>query len=360
MPDRLFNSANASDVHPVLVGNVTIFKLLDKITQPSLKRYKVVQFTITTNASSWFYARAENKVTSSNLANDEYLLKVVRTDGREIWVEKNAWQTTHIKNIFLFHLLDFVSQDSNEAIEISYNITFGPRNIYAPKFTSSEYMASVSINAALGTTILILNAYDIDNDTYSFKLKNQSSEQFSVEKNTGEIIVANKFTFVGTITFEVVVEDSGIPSKSSFAVVIVKVNDGDMTSSPLNTTLLITTITATNLTSTKPSNAVTNGTMITTHVNPNYTHYTHTRSDSIATDKTPSSSSAVVTLVSSTNIIMSTTPRNVTNKEEQAGSTPFWVIPTAIAAAVLILLVITLIGLIYALRKRSLLKSYVI
>ncbi|KAL3847721.1 hypothetical protein ACJMK2_018617 [Sinanodonta woodiana] len=372
MPDRLFSSANGSDVHPVIVGNVTAFKLLDKSTQPSLKRYKVVRLTVVTNATSWFYARVENNITNANLLNDENLLTVVRTDGRNIWVEKNAWQTTHIKNIFLFHLLDFISQDSNTTIEISYNLTFGPRNMYAPKFTSSEYMTSVSINAVLGTTVLTLKAYDIDNDTYTFRIKNDSFEQFYVEQNTGEITVARTFTSVGTITFEVVVQDLGIPSKSSFSVVIVKIHDVNMTSSPSNTTLPIIVITSrstsvTNTTSTRPSIVMTNRRTITTQVNPNYTASTRTNWHSIVPDTTPSSTSVDVseqssthTLESSKIIVMSTTPRNITNKEEKAETTPFMVIPIAISAAVLVLLVITIIVLMCVLRKRALLRAYVI
>ncbi|KAL3847724.1 hypothetical protein ACJMK2_018620 [Sinanodonta woodiana] len=323
MPDRLFSSGNGSDVHPVIVGNVTSFKLLDTITQPSLKRYKIVRLTVVTNASSWFYVRVENNVTNANLVSDENLLTVVRSDEREILVDKNAWQTTHIKKMFLFHLLDFISQDSNTTVEIIYNLTFGPRNMYAPKFTSSEYMTSVSMYAVLGATILTLKAYDIDNDTYSFKIRNDSFEQFYVEKNSGEITVAKIFTSLGTITFEVVVEDFGIPSKSSFSVVIVKVHDENTTSLPTYTTETVPTITAhstsvTNTTSTRPSIFMTNETTITTQDNPSHIASTLTNRNSIVPNTTPSS--VVVTTTSSITSSPSNTTLSVTTKTSRSTS----------------------------------------
>ena len=221
IPEFLYDSANGSDVQPVLYANVSGFNLIEIFSRGS-KTYKVVELIAIVNTSSWSYSRVINNITSTSPADNEILLQVVRADEKFILVEKNAWQTTRILDMFLYHMLDYIPESENETIVTNYNLTFGPRNMYPPKFNTSSFSGSISLNAQENTFVLKLAAHDIDKDEIHFRLANKTFSLFSVT-TFGEIEVNEPLKEEGQVNFEVIVEDSGIPSKSTSASVSVTI-----------------------------------------------------------------------------------------------------------------------------------------
>ena len=420
IPDRLYNSANGSDVQHVLTTEVTQFKLLNRIVKSS-KKYAVVQLTVTANASSWSYTRVINNLTSPNPADNEYLLMVKREDGKTILVVNNAWQTTHIKDMFLFHLLDYIPRNINDSVEMAYNLSFGPRNIYPPKFNSTRYSGSVSMNAPFGTVVLKLEAYDIDGDLFHFRLVNTDTRSFTVN-DTGEIMVFNSLSVFETVELEAIVEDTGIPSRSSSVVVTIRVIEEGSTlstmapgsstsaaSSMLSTTsggfVTHTTVPDSNITSTSISASTSSSPLSTTSATRSTSESDTTETSSHGADMTTAASttqstssqnvystqSTRTTMAQSTGVSVTestgtvktqtteststsssektstqstvnitvhsaettplTTPGNGTFGEQ--GDTPRWVIPTAIGAVVLVLLIVFTAALIYAIRRTN-------
>ena len=424
IPEFLYNSANGSDVQAVLTANVTDFTLIETFNRGS-KTYKVVELTVIVNTSSWSYSRVINNITSPNPADNEYLLQVVR-DERSILVEKNAWQTTHIFDMFLYHMLDYIPESENETVVTTYNLTFGPRNIYPPKFNDSSYSGSVALDAPKNAFVLKVDAYDIDKDLIHFRHANKNFSLFSI-KTTGELEVNEPLKEVGQIDFDLIVEDSGIPSKSTSVSVSVKVTGPEGTGSTTSstpsssnattsgkvstvttssvkttaessTTFVTPTVTKastssiTNVTDSTSSTSTTVQSNLTTAIDSSSTTVS-TMSASVSTETTSkqfsTSSSNVTSLSSSTQSVItertsattstsqvtdtssrstitstvsstisptvSTTPGNAT-KEEQ-GDVPSWVLPTAIGAAVFVLLLVFFVVLIFALRRNKSPKS---
>ena len=259
IPDTLYNSANGSDVQPVKTTNVTQFEVLDTIIKTPTKKYTIIKLTTAINSSSWAYTRVVNNLTSPTSADHEYLLAVKRDDNKNILVEKNAWQTTHILDSFFFHMLDYILQHSDGVVEISYNLTFGPKNLYPPRFNSTQYTVSIPASLEIGTMVLKMAAYDIDGDLISFRMINNSL--FSVTDN-GIILVLSSLTDAQTMAFEVKVEDSGVPSRSSSVQVLIEImKDGRTSPTSSTSTYVPTTPVTTSTTSGVTHVSVTTDTM---------------------------------------------------------------------------------------------------
>ena len=452
IPDTLYNSANGSDVQPVKTTNVTQFEVLDTVIKTPTKKYTIIKLTTAINSSSWAYTRVVNNLTSPDSADHEYLLAVKRDDNKNILVEKNAWQTTHILDSFFFHMLDYIPQYADGVVEISYNLTFGPKNLYPPRFNSTQYAVSIPATLEIGTVVLKMAAYDIDGDLISFRMINNSL--FAVTDN-GVILVLSSLTDAQTMEFEVMVEDSGVPPRSSSVQVLIEImKDGTTAPTSSTSTYVPTTpvttsttsgvtnvsvttdkmtsssISSTTLSSSSPTQTYTRTSPIsnttssptesytstspisnTTSVSP-LTELTTSSTKSSTTSQTLSSSlpaenvttsssetttthSTSITSTSSadktsertmqTNATISTgtpmtqstetssehpvtqltdttpltTPQNGTTGEQEGG-TPRWVIPTAIGAAVFVVLVVFTIALVYAIRRKGVSKPPVI
>ena len=238
IPDTLYNSANGSDVQPVKTTNVTQFEVLDTVIKTPTKKYTIIKLTTAINSSSWAYTRVVNNLTSPDSADHEHLLAVKRDDNKNILIEKNAWQTTHILDSFFFHMLDNIPQHPDGVVEITYNLTFGPKNLYPPRFNSTQYTISIPATLEIGTTVLEMAAYDIDGDLISFRMINNSL--FSVTNN-GIILVLSSLTDAQTMEFEVMVEDSGVPSRSSSVRVLIEIMKDGTTAPTSSTSTYVTT-----------------------------------------------------------------------------------------------------------------------
>ena len=394
IPEFLYNSANGSDVQPVLYANVTAFNHIETFSRGA-KAYIVVELTEIVNASSWYYSRVINNITSPLPADNEYLLQVLREDQRRILVEQNAWQTTHILDVFLFHMLDFVPESENETILMKYNLTYGPRNMYSPRFNASSYSGPIPLNAPPKTFVLKLDAYDTDKDDIHFLLASNNFSLFRV-KTTGEIEVNEPPSSVGQIDFVVIVEDSGIPSRSASTTVSVMITGQDGTgkttistsSTPSSRTTGNTSTLSTSSFKTTITTSPTRTSTVTTASSSLFTNVTESTSTTSVATSTNGSSSSVMTTISSTSLsnsttshytssasnvtktpaistftkgsttsstilsTFSTTPGNAT-KDEESKDTPSWVLPTAIGAGVFVVLLVFIALLIYALRRQK-------
>ena len=136
LPDKLYNSANGSDVYDVITASLLHIERTDT-DQPG-----IVSVTLRVRAvtNQWFYLRLENNVTSSDPQDDEHLNAAVHESGQPLKVDKNVWQTTHIHDAFLIHLLDYIHGNTSDVIEIetSYTLLYGPRNTTTISSTTPE------------------------------------------------------------------------------------------------------------------------------------------------------------------------------------------------------------------------------
>lgn len=241
LPDKLYNSANGSDIADVHIENIT--NVHREVVALNNKHYVHVRMSLYANASVWFYCRIENNFTSSNPSDNQHLLYVESHDGRALLVDKNIWQTTHILNTFFLHILDFIPTNNTlpktQRQQFEYRLVFGPRNIYAPKFNKTNDYVSVPYSAPIGYVVLTLHAYDLDGDSLSFALLNQSRTPFKIRKNSNmaaELVVGDTSLNLGLAFFQCIVEDAGVPPKSSTTNITVLVTEENTTMTPVSST----------------------------------------------------------------------------------------------------------------------------
>ncbi|XP_026214171.2 protocadherin Fat 4-like [Anabas testudineus] len=102
-------------------------------------------------------------------------------------------------------------------------------NDNVPVFTKDTYSAEVNENAPVGTTVIRVNATDMDEGlngevSYSFgNVNSQVRELFDVNSNTGEIIVKGQLDYEVDDSFEIVIQasDSGaVPFRTDKSVTV--------------------------------------------------------------------------------------------------------------------------------------------
>lgn len=103
----------------------------------------------------------------------------------------------------VYHLT-IAAQDFGSSISLTgfCNITVivEDENDNGPQFEKSEYVTSISENVAIGTTVLIVKATDLDLDLNSaiiYSLKNETDWIFRINNQTGAI-VTNGYVFICT------------------------------------------------------------------------------------------------------------------------------------------------------------------
>ncbi|XP_029918448.1 protocadherin alpha-3-like [Myripristis murdjan] len=124
-------------------------------------------------------------------------------------------------------------------------------NDNAPTFSSSLYKASIFENAPTGTTVLTLNATDIDEGSnsdiiFSFS-KNEKGhilELFNIDPHTGAITVQGSINFEKKSVFEIRAQasDKGQPPMSSHCKVLLEVVDLNDNAPEISVTLLVNTV----------------------------------------------------------------------------------------------------------------------
>ncbi|CAG2240188.1 unnamed protein product [Mytilus edulis] len=227
MPDKLYNSKNGSDVYDVYIGNITQLYTSSYVRSQN-KVYTVVHLKVTANASTWTYTRMENNITSSNPVDNQYLLQCESSSNRKLMIEKNVWQTTHILDKFFLHIFDFFpsNETAEEGVEVTYDITFGPRNMYAPIFNMTGYSQTVPFDVSIGSIIITLSGHDIDHDQMSFQIVDEDIKPvFAIDETIGSIKTKVLLNSTTVYEFKVIIVDHGIPSKSCMTNITITVTD---------------------------------------------------------------------------------------------------------------------------------------
>ncbi|XP_053379664.1 uncharacterized protein LOC128548542 isoform X2 [Mercenaria mercenaria] len=318
IPDRLYNSANGTDVSDVFFVNITDVHVSSFVSS-SMKNYKQVNLTLYTKTSTWVYARIENTFTSSDRSTIDNLLNAVSQYGRNILLDKNIWQTTHILDSFYLHLFDFIEKDNSiddkDETEMVYTLTYGPKNSHAPRFDATFYSAKVPKGTNVGSEVVRVTAYDNDKDNLQFKLRNYSDSLFDIRTITPSsvaITVSDILTVPGLSLVELVVHDDGIPPRSSVVNISIVVVDSDRNNASTDSSLETTKhIPSTWSPSTEPDSSTETQSTYTTQSN---------EADKISSDE-----------------ILS------------------WVIPLAIGCTIVLILII--VGLVCLLRKKQVIFS---
>ncbi|CAG2247275.1 unnamed protein product [Mytilus edulis] len=228
MPDKLYNSQNGSDVYDVYTGHISQLYTSSYVRSQN-KVYTVVHLKVTANASTWTYTRTENNITSANPADNQYLLQCESSSNRKLMIEKK----------------------SEESVEVTYDITFGPRNMYAPIFNMTSYSQTVPFDVLIGSVILTLSGYDIDNDQTSFEIDDENIKSvFTIDETLGNIRTKVPLNATAVYQFKVMIVDHGIPPMSSMTNITISVTDYTVSSVPSTD---ITSTISTSLTSDRTS-----------------------------------------------------------------------------------------------------------
>ncbi|WAR18704.1 TEuncharacterized [Mya arenaria] len=225
IPDRLYNSNDGEDVAEVEKANATDYSVKEFV-RSGTKIYRNLTFSVQANASVYFYLRFENTFSDSPLLYAE-----ISKEKRALLVDKNVWLTSHILDMELIHLLDIVEINTTDVVSSNYTLTFGPRNMYAPRFNSSVYSTTISRRLSKGTAIVTIHAYDIDKDDFDMYIDTYNVSSFVIEKisqTSYELKIADELV-TGFYTIPVVVRDHGIPALVSAMNASIEVNDADVT-----------------------------------------------------------------------------------------------------------------------------------
>lgn len=318
-PERLYNSANGSDVSDVIKSDV-IHISHNPYWKSYTNTYTLVHLKVLTNTSRWFYARIENNITSPYKKDNQHLLSAVTDNSREIMVDKNVWLTTHILDSFLIHLFDYIQDNSSETkeIEMSYVLLFGRRNMYPPMFNMTSYSTTVSMETPIATPVLKIHAYDIDKDTFSFEIENSANVAFSIGTQDGVISNKRSPLRLGETRFKVRVFDDGIPTLASTINVTIYVTSDEFTTSS-ETSTSSTNISTSSVISSESSGGVsTSSTSSQTASNTSTSHKDLT-SNEISTSSVISSESSVSSSrdISTSSMSSQTTSDIVTTSKEK-------------------------------------------
>ncbi|KAJ8311800.1 hypothetical protein KUTeg_010655 [Tegillarca granosa] len=268
MPDRLYDSSNGTIYYNVSVTNVTHFRQ-HSFEQRGHKNYTYIRLLTEVKQEGWFYLRVINNITKTPILSGPKLLSVVniRENGDQInvLVGKNAWITTHIGDEYYFHLLD---KNQNKSANMSYELIFGPVNMYAPRFDKDVYTVYTDLMSSIGSVILTINASDVDRDNITYLIQG-SAGYFNLNSNTGTLTLAKVFSAVTKMKFNITAVDNGIPSKSTNVSVILNIfSSNQSTTTTSSTTRVIsdkTDISSTSTTSKESSTmpTITNRTTVT-------------------------------------------------------------------------------------------------
>ncbi|XP_072252476.1 protocadherin alpha-3-like [Leuresthes tenuis] len=124
-------------------------------------------------------------------------------------------------------------------------------NDNAPVFSSSLYKKRISENIAVGNTVIVLNATDVDDGInaeieYSLRSKGQDRvlSLFKIDYKTGAITVKGKIDYEENPAFEIHAQasDKGQPPMSAHCKVLVEVMDLNDNAPEITVTSLLTTV----------------------------------------------------------------------------------------------------------------------
>ncbi|KAH3832132.1 hypothetical protein DPMN_105409 [Dreissena polymorpha] len=325
IPDRLYNSYSGLDVMAVTHANIT------NVTAPSFvrsmnKSYTNITIIIQKHVSNWIYSRLEN-----TFRPNEKLIYAEAVDGhRPLLLQKNVWQTTYIKNKTLIHLFDYVSNSSNMSSDTTYQLTYGSENMYAPKFNMTSLVQEVRRVTPVGSTVLNVVTYDLDNDEIDILMMSNTTV-FMIKKTSSSTASLTVVTPLnpGVFVIALLARDHGIPPKTSLANVSLTITDDINTTTPVFSSQSATSTTETstvssNASSTALKTATPSETITSTEPSTNVTIPTtdYTKDGSTRMSTTGEMSTSTNSNVSSSSTIAKTNATVSTTTTYQTTDTP--------------------------------------
>ncbi|XP_071108145.1 uncharacterized protein [Haliotis cracherodii] len=119
-----------------------------------------------------------------------------------------------------------VASDGQDSVTSTVTIVIEDVNDNTPTFTSSSYSSTLSTSMGVGTSVLTVSATDPDqreNGTVQYSIQSSTAPgYFSVNQNTGVILVTNSLTSLDgqTVTLRVEARDSGLPLSLNASVLV--------------------------------------------------------------------------------------------------------------------------------------------
>ncbi|XP_055080998.1 protocadherin alpha-7-like [Periophthalmus magnuspinnatus] len=168
--------------------------------------------------------------------NEHFRLEV-KDKGKEgkipiLILQKQLDRETVSRHSLLLTALDGGKPPKSGEINIIINVL--DVNDNAPIFTKDSYSGKLTENAPVGTTVMQMNATDLDEGVngevvyrISDNVMQEISETFEIITSTGEIIVKGEIDFEQNDEYEIEIEasDKGLPPLTSEKHVIIKVVD---------------------------------------------------------------------------------------------------------------------------------------
>ncbi|KAM9456209.1 protocadherin alpha-8-like [Clarias gariepinus] len=177
-----------------------------------------------------------NSVSSYKLSQNAFFSLEVHTDAdqgpsAELVLIKNLDREKQSVIRLVLTALDSGKPPRSGTTQIIVNILDANDN--APVFSKAVYKVLVQENVVVGTSILKLNATDLDEGvnselTFSFKQGQKGiSDKFAIDANTGDISVIGTLDYETTNAYEIRVEarDGGATPLASHSKVLVEVGD---------------------------------------------------------------------------------------------------------------------------------------
>uniref|UniRef100_A0A336M3D8 CSON011390 protein n=1 Tax=Culicoides sonorensis TaxID=179676 RepID=A0A336M3D8_CULSO len=166
---------------------------------------------------------------SYRIIGDETVTKHFEIDKRtgQLSISKNSVidvNHIHAENIFF----GVEASDGLHSVLCNVNITIRDVNNHAPQFTRTEYMVTIEENLPIGTIVEEVNATDLDtgiNAEIRYRIQQGNFDDFTIDNQSGIVTISRKLDFDrrNTYQIEIVASDSGTPSLSGTATLVVNI-----------------------------------------------------------------------------------------------------------------------------------------
>ncbi|XP_078810331.1 protocadherin alpha-3 isoform X34 [Oryzias latipes] len=177
-----------------------------------------------------------NSVQSYKITQNDHFRLEIKDRGRDktpiLRLQKQLDRETKSRHKLVLTAIDGGTPQKSGTLEININVLDINDNM--PVFTKDTYTAALRENSPIGTTVIQVNATDLDDGingevTYSFggEVKDKIREFFEINSDTGEIIVKGNIDFELQDRFDIDIQasDKGMTPLRTYKSVIVHVED---------------------------------------------------------------------------------------------------------------------------------------
>ncbi|KAM3866669.1 protocadherin alpha-13-like [Diretmus argenteus] len=169
--------------------------------------------------------------------NDHFRLEVIGENGKNpvLVLQKPLDREVMKRHTFTLTAVDGGKPPRSGTVELTVDVLDVNDNL--PIFTKDSYSVTLSENAPIGTTVIQVNATDLDEGSngdviYSFSnnVNNKLRKMFNVDSNTGELIVKGPIDFEVKDNYEIHIQasDKGyvpLTTDKSVKITIIDLND---------------------------------------------------------------------------------------------------------------------------------------